>query len=121
MTWEFFPEITSPHMDDAFMRRLIGLRREFDRAMVVTSSYRPLDHPDELGKAYPGTHTLGRAVDVRMYGGRALRLFALAVVHGFTGIGVHQSGPHGSRFIHLDDLNTMAYRPRPYLWGYKKE
>ena len=119
MTWEFFPEITSPHMDEDFMRRLIGLRRDFARAMVVTSSYRPLNHPDEIDKDYPGTHTLGRAVDVAIYGGPALRLFALAVVHGFTGVGVHQSGAHARRFLHLDDLDATDHRPRPYLWGYE--
>lgn len=33
---------------------------------------------------------------------------------GFTGIGLHQTGPHERRFIHLD-IAKMS--PRPWVWS----
>lgn len=103
-------------MDAGFMDRLQGLRRAYGRPMLITSGYRDHSHPVEAGKSAPGPHALGRACDVAVSGADALTLITLAVRHGFTGIGVQQKG--SSRFIHLDDLEAAAQRPRPTIWSY---
>lgn len=125
LDWSQYPNFTEREfrckhtgrceMDARFMARLQRLRDEYGKAMQVNSGYRDPSHPDEAKKAAPGVHCLGRAVDIGVQGADAVRLVALAVKHGFTGIGVQQQG--GSRFIHLDDLEDGAF-PRPTLWSY---
>lgn len=108
-------------MDPAFMDRLVSLRRDFGYSMIITSAYRCPLHPVEKKKARPGTHTMGRAVDVLVFGRLAYELVRKAFVHGFTGIGEKQHGPATKRFIHLDDLqpNEVGHIERPNKWGYK--
>ena len=103
-------------MDATFMDRLQALRADFGKPMVISSGYRDPSHPIEAAKPQPGAHASGRACDVRVEGGEALELVALAYRHGFTGIGVQQKG--GGRFIHLDDLPHAPNRPRPWIWSY---
>lgn len=99
-------------MDPAFMDRLQELREEFALPMVLTSAYREGD---------PNAHGFGRAVDVGISGAVARRLVALAVIHGFNGIGMRQHGRHDKRFVHLDDLEGAPGRPRPWIWTYDAE
>ncbi|BAO82923.1 phosphoribosylformimino-5-aminoimidazole carboxamide ribonucleotide ProFAR isomerase [Serpentinimonas maccroryi] len=103
-------------MDADFMDRLQALRSAFARPMLISSGYRDPTHPLEAIKSQPGSHASGRAVDVSVRGAEALQLIALAVQHGFTGIGVQQKG--SGRFIHLDDLSAQAQQPRPTIWSY---
>lgn len=100
----------------SFMDRLQALRTEFGKPMIIASGYRGRNHPDEINKPRPGTHSLGCAVDVRIRGEDALTLVALAVKHGFTGVGISQKG--NLRFIHLDDAPSQPWRPRPHIWSY---
>lgn len=105
------------HMEPAFLDRLQRLRTAYARPMVITSGYRHPTHPIEAAKAGgPGPHSTGRACDIAVSGADALRLVALAVDFGFTGVGVAQKGT--ARFIHLDDLERNAQRPRPTIWSY---
>lgn len=103
-------------MDEQFMDRLQALRTEFDQPMTVSSGYRSRKHSAERDKATIGTHVEGKAVDIRVHGREALRLVGMAIMHGFTGIGVSQQGDH--RFIHLDTASATAARPRPHIWSY---
>jgi zinc D-Ala-D-Ala carboxypeptidase len=104
-------------MNEEFMRRLLRLRIAYDKTMKITSGYRDKTHPIEASKGgKSGAHTTGRACDVAVLGGDALRLVELAIMYGFTGIGVQQKGE--GRFIHLDDLENSPGRPRSWLWSY---
>ena len=126
MNWKDYPNFSPDEfrcrhtglleMDPGFMDRLQALRTEFGRPMLISSGYRNPSHPIEAGKVEPGAHSTGQACDVAVLGRDALDLVALAIKHGFTGIGVNQKG-HG-RFIHLDDLEHTARRPRPWIWSY---
>ena len=126
MNWSNYPSFTvgefrckhtgQIRMNAGFMDRLQALRTEYGKAMVISSGYRDPAHPIEARKSEPGAHSTGHACDVLVRGGDALRLIGLALKHGFTGIGVKQSG--GSRFIHLDDLQHEPNRPRPWVWSY---
>ena len=115
MTWRFFPEVDG-RMDDNFMQRLIAIRAELDRPMVISSSYR--SHADEISKGRSGrsAHVSGRAVDVAISGADALNLIGIALKHGIRGVGVQQVGE--DRFIHLDDLPGKDGQPRPWIWSY---
>ena len=103
-------------INPASLARLQRLRDEYGAVMPVTSGYRHPSHPIEAAKPAPGPHTTGQAFDIRVMGGGALRLVALAVKHGFTGIGIQQKG--AGRFVHLDDLTDSPGRPRPWIWSY---
>lgn len=103
-------------MQQSFMNRMQALRSDYGKPMRVSSGYRSERHSIEAAKERPGAHTTGRACDIAVSGGDALHLIALAVKHGFTGIGVQQKG--SGRFIHLDDIEHTAHRPRPWIWSY---
>jgi uncharacterized protein YcbK (DUF882 family) len=125
MNWSDYPNFTeaefrckhSGHceMDPGFMARLQRLRLAFGRPMVVSSGFRHFTHPIEARKPRPGAHSTGRAVDIAVQGADARELLALAIDHGFTGLGVQQKG--AGRFIHLDDLGGSEW-PRPTIWSY---
>ena len=104
-------------MNVGFMDRLQRLRGMYGKPLVVTSGYRDPSHPEEAGRALPGAHAMGRAVDLAIAGPEAFRIIQLAVLNGFTGIGVQQKG--ASRYLHLDDIQpgTLGF-VRPTIWSY---
>lgn len=96
-----------------FMERVETLRVAFGKPMRVTSAARCPDHNDRVsGTGRTGPHTTGRAIDLGVRGQDAFEVVRLALMLGFTGIGVAQKG--ASRFIHLDDLTAG----RPTIWSY---
>ena len=104
-------------LDEVFLDRLQDLR-DAAGPLVITSAYRSTAHPVEAKKTSPGTHTMGRAVDIRCRGEVAYKILSVALTLGFTGIGVSQEGSDG-RFLHLDDLQDDEYHgPRPTGWSY---
>lgn len=106
-------------MAPGFLRRLDDLREVLAAPLVVTSGYRCPAHNQAVSNTgADGPHTTGRAADLRVHGGVALRLVALAQQMGFTGVGVAQHGPRAGRYVHLDDLPASTNRPRPWLWSY---
>jgi zinc D-Ala-D-Ala carboxypeptidase len=94
--------------------RLQAMRTEYGKPMRITSGYRCPQHPIEAKKAAPGAHSMGLAVDIGCEGAEAHKILALAVKHGFTGIGVQQKGT--GRFIHVDVRSGQL--PTPALWSY---
>lgn len=103
-------------MDPAFMDALQDLRRLWGKPMVISSGYRCPEHNAAVSSTGPsGPHTTGKAADILVHGGMALSLLALATNGRFTGVGVHQRGPHAGRFIHLDTIEGPA---RPGIWSY---
>lgn len=104
-------------MNPAFLDKLQAFRTHLRFPLVITSGYRHPSHPIEQRKAQPGSHSFGRAVDIAVYGERALAIVEQARLFGFTGIGASQlSG--ASRFIHLDDMGADYHAPRPAFWTY---
>lgn len=68
---------------------------------VITSGYRPSEHPLEHHKHKPGTHSQGIAVDLRCRSD-CRKIADLAKDIGFTGIGIYD------RHIHLDIRKVPA-------------
>ena len=119
MNWRNYPSFTEDelrcketgecNMLPSFMARLQRLRTELNAPLVITSGYRSIHHSAEKAKPQPGTHTLGRAVDIAATGRLQYRIIALSPSLGFLGIGVART------FIHIDDWDGG---PRPNVWIY---
>lgn len=106
-------------MDPYFMDKLHSLRKALGFPLTVSSGYRCPDYNKRISKSgYNGPHTTGRAVDIAISGGDALKLIQYACNFHLLGIGVKQSGPHEKRYIHIDDLTEKDGYPRPGVWSY---
>ncbi len=102
---------------EEFMDRLQSLRMEYGKPMIIVSGYRCPTHNQAVSSTGPnGPHTTGRAVDISVDGRDTYKLLDLVKKHGFTGIGIKQKGPMGTRFMHLDDL--VIPNVRPNVWTY---
>ena len=126
MDWVYFTEeelackgTDECDMHPEFMEKLIAVREDYNQPMIITSGYRHLAYNDTIGGAKNSPHLYGRAVDVKVAGGDALRLIGVALRHGMRGRGVKQRGEHDRRFIHLDDMPQSDAHPRPWIWSYK--
>ena len=126
MDWVYFTEeelackgTDECDMHPEFMEKLIAVREDYNQPMIITSGYRHLAYNDTIGGAKNSPHLYGRAVDVKVAGGDALRLIGVALRHGMRGIGAKQRGDHDRRFIHLDDMPQSDTHPRPWIWSYK--
>ena len=103
-----------------FMDKFTRLRIACGFPFLMSSGYRSPEYNNAVSSSgFNGPHTTGRAGDIRAHGERALRIVEKATEFGFTGVGIKQSGPISSRFIHLDDLlDSETSGPRPWLWSY---
>ena len=126
MDWVYFTEqelackgTDECDMHPEFMEKLIAVRDVYNQPMIITSGYRHLTYNSTIGGAKNSPHLYGRAVDVKVAGGDALRLIGAALRHGMRGIGVKQRGDYNGRFIHLDDMPQSDDHPRPWIWSYK--
>ena len=105
-------------MDQDFIDKLNKLRDTYNKPITISSGYRDSTHPVEAIKKDPkgGAHVSGKAADILIERKNAFELLSLALLIGFTGIGVNQKG--GARFLHLDTLENSPTRPRPTMWSY---
>lgn len=102
-----------------FMRKLDTIRGLAGFPFIVSSGARCAAYNATVsGSAKDSPHTWLRAADILIAGEKAYILVKLAISHGFTGIGVSQTGDVRKRFIHLDDLESDAKHFRPLIWNY---
>ena len=102
-------------IDERFLDSLELLRFVYNKPIIVTSGYRCPKHNSEVSHTgETGPHTTGKAVDIRCNGQETYFLVKIAIMFGFTGIGISQKGKGDSRFIHLDTLPDH----RPRIWSY---
>jgi len=96
---------------------LNAIRADYGRPIIVTSGYRCPKHPIEAKKVAAGgsagAHSSGKAVDLGVGYGDALKLLKIALMHGVPRVGVNQKG--NARFIHLDWDTSL---PHPTIWSY---
>ena len=113
-------------MNEQFLQALEEIRERLGEPMIITSGYRSDQHPItqskiDKGAKHGGAHHLGYAADGGCAGSKAMKILALAIENPtITGVGVKQSGPGNSRFIHLDAVprdNNFGLT-RPALWSY---
>ena len=55
-------------MNDSFMEKLINIRSELDRPMIINSGYRHPAHNSAIGGVKDSPHVFGRAVDIAANG-----------------------------------------------------
>ena len=115
-------------MDRDFLNRFQKVRIEWfketgkDLVRSVSSGYRCNAHNRKVSRYASkidgsGPHTKGKAVDVKVSGKDAKKLFKIAKKY-MTGIGLAQRRRRKkSRYIHMDTL-TSAEAPSPTVWRY---
>ena len=104
-------------MQQDFVEKLDDLRESMAMPLILTSAYRCPDHNEKVSlSGRNGSHTTGRAVDIRVSRKDAYLLLQFAFLKKFTGIGVNQTG--SGRFVHLDDLTQLDRGIRPTVWSY---
>lgn len=106
------PESSGNNMEREFLEGIYEMRIDLGFPFVVTSGWRCANHPRESGKASPGTHNQGIAVDIGASGARARAILGSGLERRYGGLGVSQKGARGGRFVHLDDGNKGR------LWTY---
>ena len=99
-------------MNEEFMRRLQMLRNLYRKPMQITSGYRTAAYNERIKGAAQSMHLQGKAADILVSGADAYELIGLALTVCFKGVGIHQRGNHGQRFVHLD------LRETPAVWSY---
>ena len=105
-------------VEEDAIQKLEALREEWGKQMRLSSAYRSAQHPRERTKPNgPGHHhglngNGGQAFDVLIAGEDVVPFIALAIKHGFRGIGVNQKGEWNQRFIHIDTRQKFA------CWSY---
>ncbi len=100
-------------MNTNTLNRLQFLRTDYGK------SFRPVSGGGYRCEAYDktqGVHTKGNAIDPGIPREDMFGFVALAIKHGFTGIGLKQK--KGKWQIHIDDYEGNTARPRPWLWTY---
>ena len=107
-------EPPDPKEFQKFLNELGDLRTMYGKPMRVSSCWRSLNHSIEARKPADALHRhyLG-AVDILVTGKDALHLLDIAINSGWSGVGINQHGPHRSRFLHLDRLESHSW-----LWSY---
>ena len=107
-------------IEEDALEKLQALRDEWNKPIRLSSAFRSSSHPRErLRPNGPGYHhgkngNGGQAFDCLIAGEDVVPFIALAIKHGFKGIGVAQSPktPWGQRFIHIDTRQKYA------CWSY---
>lgn len=95
-------------MDERFMDRLLWLRRQWAKPMIINSAFRTPEHNAAIGGKSGSYHLKGRAVDVGMLDASERWEFLRLVYECrcFRGVGVYDS------FVHLDDRDRVP----PAVW-----
>ena len=105
-------------LEEDALEKLQALRDEWGKPIRLSSAYRSAENPRErTKKTGPGYHhgvngNGGQAFDVLIAGEDVVPFIALAIKHGFRGIGVNQKGEWNQRFIHIDTRDKYA------CWSY---
>lgn len=105
-------------IEEDALQKLQALRDEWNKPIKLSSAYRSNSHPRERTKANgPGYHhgvngNGGMAFDCLIAGEDVVPFIALAIKHGFKGIGVNQKGEWNQRFVHIDTRQKYA------CWSY---
>ena len=96
-------------MDEAFMARVIELHKDYGEPMPAESAYRCARHNKDVGGKPGSYHPKGRALDIRVKTeAQRYKLVALAIKHGFGGIGIARTT------VHIDDRPAEIAR----MWHY---
>ena len=94
-------------MNEEFMSKLNAIRGHCNFPFILTSAFRCAEHNKAINGAAKSSHLLGRAVDIKATGKKALTIIENARAFGFSGVGISKS------FVHIDDNHQHAT-----IWTY---
>ena len=98
-------------VEPSLIRLLENMRHEYG-PIRVNSGCRCTTYNASIGGVANSAHTLGRAADLRISGGKDRRkMVDLAVMFNASGLGVAKT------FIHVD-VSEDGILPRPGCWSY---
>lgn len=121
--WDTYPNFSKKEFDckatgenemqHEFMVVLQAIRKDFNKAMTITSGFRSKRHPIEAKKTHSnGEHTQGKCCDVSCVTSQdRFTLVQLALKHGITRIGVAKN------FLHLG-IGGVGL-PNNVIWDYQ--
>jgi len=99
-------------IDMGLVAMLEDMREAIGRPIFINSWCRCYRHNAAVGGVTDSIHTLGQAVDIRVYGGKHKhQVEKAAYFYGATGVGT------GKTFVHVD-VHEGYLKPRPSAWGY---
>lgn len=108
-----FDNVQLEGLEASFVLQLAEVEAILKEELIITSGYRPVDHPVEAKKSKPGEHTEGLAVDVAAVGGNKVHdIVSAAIAAGIERIGINRH----KNFIHLGGSKS---RPKS-IWTYDK-
>lgn len=105
--YQFFPakelkckcgKCNGGEMNDAFMAKIIQLRLNYNKPILLSSAFRCVEHNKLVSDSTKSAHCLGRAVDIYVNSGNKYEILRLAILLGFKRMGF------GKSFMHLDDM-----------------
>ena len=123
--WPNFPKhelickhtgLENPNVNEfiELMDRVQWMRTKLHTPFNVRSAYRHPTHPEEVKKVTPGQHTIA-AIDINLNDtSKYFDFLELALVMGFTGVGINCKGAYKNHFIHLD---MRPFKDR-FIWSY---
>lgn len=114
-------EDNSLTVDESLLDELEKLRLiNGGEPLVISSCWRTPSYNAKVSTTgTTGPHTTGLAADILCTNPKVFKLLNLAMGLKFTGIGVNQKGPVGSRFLHVDLIPVGSpLNPRPAVWSY---
>lgn len=101
------------NMNDAFMQKVVAIRRKLGFSFVPTSAFRCPAHNSRVSSTGPnGPHTTGRSIDIRVNSRQRALILKEAAAAGMTRFGI------GRDFIHIDDLTAADGFDEDVIWHY---
>lgn len=104
------PSCSLQDMKQTTMSKMDTAREIAGIPFVITSAYRPSEWDRAKGRSGTGSHTMGRAIDIRCNASsNRFKIIDALLKAGFTRIGV------ANTFIHADDSPSHA---NEVVWTY---
>lgn len=110
---------TGHEMNEAFMNKIVLARRIYAKPLFISSAYRCPQYNEQISKSSSeGEHTKGEAIDFSIALEDAYRFIGICLRLDFLRIGIKQSGPIESRFVHIGGAFPSDDFPQPRIWTY---
>ena len=104
------PSCSMEDMDRDFLNKLDQARHISGVAYVINSAFRSVSHEKSRGRNGSSTHTLGKAVDIRVRSSRE----RYHIIRGLLEVGFRRIGV-ANTFIHVDD---DPVKDKDVIWTY---
>lgn len=102
-------------MKKSFMDIVEKIREEYGKPIILSSAYRCPEYNNKISSTgFDGPHTTGEAIDIKIFGDKAVKLIKLGLKYDMRRFGVNQKGNINLRFIHMDKVADKI----EWIWSY---